>query len=397
MSSEGMSSGSASGSEENENTDSNKPLINASGDYLKKSDILAAIQYAQFENLPAPVKKRVNALKNLQLEVTNLEAKFYEEVHLLECKCNRLYFPIHEKRQLIVTGQYEPTAEESEWKLDLTEDLKEKAKLEETTEKTSDNTTDDSSIVGIPQFWLTALKQGPMLVDLIQPCDEPILAHLIDIKTIILESDPMGFVLEFHFSSNDYFSNSVLTKEYEMKCMPDPCDPFSFEGPEIVKCKGCKIDWKKGKNVTVKQVKKKQKHKNRSAVTRTVVKTVQNDSFFHFFSPPEIPEDSDSESYEETQNLLTNDFEVGHYIRERVVPNAVLFFTGEAVEDDFDDEEEEEEEEEEEDESDFEDGKKGTPNKNMKKKPVRGSFTAEEAKAALTGGKGPNPADCKQQ
>lgn len=50
-----------------------------------------------FQNLPAPVKKRINALKNLQLDVTNLEAKFYEEVHLLECKYHKLYHPIHEK------------------------------------------------------------------------------------------------------------------------------------------------------------------------------------------------------------------------------------------------------------------------------------------------------------
>lgn len=95
----------------------------------------------------------------------------------------------------------------------------------------------------------------------------------------------MGFVLEFHFSENDYFSNSVLTKEYELRCAPDTDDPFSFEGPEIHKCKGCTIDWKKGKNVTLKTVKKKQKHKSRGLV-RTITKTVQNDSFFNFFAPP---------------------------------------------------------------------------------------------------------------
>ena len=48
----------------------------------------------------------------------------------------------------------------------------------------------------------------------------------------------------------------------------------------------CPITWNKGKNVTVKVVKKKQKHKGRG-ITRTVTKTVQNDSFFNFFSPPE--------------------------------------------------------------------------------------------------------------
>lgn len=48
---------------------------------------------------------------------------------------------------------------------------------------------------------------------------------------------------------------------------------------------GCTIQWNKGKNVTVKVVKKKQKHKVKGAV-RFVNKTVQNVSFFHFFSPP---------------------------------------------------------------------------------------------------------------
>jgi len=48
----------------------------------------------------------------------------------------------------------------------------------------------------------------------------------------------------------------------------------------------CKIDWNKGKNVTVKTVKKKQKHKGRGQ-TRTIVKTVQQESFFNTFSLPE--------------------------------------------------------------------------------------------------------------
>lgn len=48
----------------------------------------------------------------------------------------------------------------------------------------------------------------------------------------------------------------------------------------------CQIDWKKGKNVTLKTIKKKQKHKGRGTV-RTVTKTVSNDSFFNFFAPPE--------------------------------------------------------------------------------------------------------------
>jgi nucleosome assembly protein 1-like 1 len=89
---------------------------------------------------------------------------------------------------------------------------------------------------------------------------------------------------------------------------------------------GCTIDWKKGKNVTVKVVKKKQKHRSRGSV-RTVTRTVQNDSFFNFFEPPTV-DDVENEMDEHIQSLLTADFEIGHYIRERIVPNAVLFFTG---------------------------------------------------------------------
>ena len=86
----------------------------------------------------------------------------------------------------------------------------------------------------------------------------------------------------------------VLTKTYKMSCEVEEDDPFSFEGSAITSCEGwgtplschpsasphpppppslsvsfsffvplsrCKIDWKKAKNLTVKTIKKKQKHK----------------------------------------------------------------------------------------------------------------------------------------
>ena len=55
---------------------------------------------------------------------------------------------------------------------------------------------------------------------------------------------------------------------------------------------------------------------------------VKNDSFFNFFDPPPLPDDPEAEVDAETQELLTADFEIGHYIRERIIPRAVLFFTG---------------------------------------------------------------------
>ena len=47
---------------------------------------------------------------------------------------------------------------------------------------------------------------------------------------------------------------------------------------------------------------------------------------------------------EETEQLLAADFEIGHFFRDRIIPRAVLYFTGEALEEDDDYDEEEEDE-----------------------------------------------------
>ena len=92
------------------------------------------------QNLPAPVKRRIKALKQLQLVTTNIEAKFYEEVHALECAYYKMCAPLYEKRSDIVSGVYEPTDEQCVWESDddeegLTNDLKTKANLEDDKEQ----------------------------------------------------------------------------------------------------------------------------------------------------------------------------------------------------------------------------------------------------------------------
>ncbi|XP_029901392.1 nucleosome assembly protein 1-like 1 isoform X1 [Myripristis murdjan] len=322
---------------------------------MQNPQILAALQErldglvgspsGYMESLPKVVKRRVNALKNLQVKCAHIEAKFYEEVHELERKYAALYQPLFDKRSDIVKAAYEPTDEECEWKADEEEELtvskqeemKEKAKVEE--EKKDEEKEDPK---GIPEFWLTVFKNVDLLSDMLQEHDEPILKHLQDIKVKFSDpGQPMSFSLEFHFEPNDFFTNTVLTKTYKMRSEPDEGDPFSFDGPEIMGCTGCTIDWTKGKNVTLKTIKKKQKHKGRGTV-RTVTKTVPNDSFFNFFTPPEVPESGELD--EDSEAILAADFEIGHFIRERIVPRAVLYFTGEAIEDDDDDYDEEGEE-----------------------------------------------------
>ncbi|GAA6083967.1 nucleosome assembly protein 1-like 4b isoform X1 [Tachysurus ichikawai] len=70
------------------------------------------------DSLPLSIRRRVNALKNLQVKSAHIEAKFYKEVHELERKYAALYQPLFDKRKSIVTGAVEPTDEECEWQSD---------------------------------------------------------------------------------------------------------------------------------------------------------------------------------------------------------------------------------------------------------------------------------------
>ena len=124
-------------------------------------------------------------------------------------------------------------------------------------------TTNDPVAAGIPDFWLTTLRNVELLDEQLYEWDYPALKHLEDIKLVFPDAEGLNFILEFYFSPNTFFSDAVLTKWYTVKCDVDPNDPFQFNGPEIVNCTGCEIHWQKGKNLTKKLKKKKQRPKGR--------------------------------------------------------------------------------------------------------------------------------------
>lgn len=312
-------------------------------------------------NLHPVVKRRIKALKRLQKNCLDIESKFYEEVHALECKYASQYDPLYEKRKDIINGLVEPTDSDCEW---ASEDEEEEDPLAAEFKKKMNVGADgdtktpgsDENAKGVPEFWLNIFRQVDTLTEMLQEHDEPIVRHLEDIKVKYSDpGNPMSFELEFLFSENEFFGNRSLSKVYQMRAEPDETDPLSFEGPEIIKCTGCKIDWKKGKDVTVKVIKKRQKHKSKGSV-RTIEKKVKADSFFNFFDPPAVPTPEEGEEMdEETETLLAADFEIGHFFRDRIIPRAVLYFTGEALEDEDDDYEEEEDEDGDDEDDDDED------------------------------------------
>lgn len=143
----------------------------------------------------------------------------------------------------------------------------------------------------MPEFWLTCLKNLPPLQETITEEDEGALKHLVDLRYRFLAENP-GFVLEFVFEENPYFSAEVLTKSYYLLDHDGNRD-LVYDHAE-----GCEIDWKEGKNLSVRVEVKKQRHKATNK-TRTVKKTVPAETFFSFFSPPQIPEDQDEEDVDD--------------------------------------------------------------------------------------------------
>ncbi|OWM76584.1 nucleosome assembly protein 1;3-like [Punica granatum] len=347
-------------------------LVNALKNKLQN---LAGQHSDVLENLPPVVRKRVEVLREIQSQHDEFEAKFLEERAALEAKYQKLYQPLYSKRYEIVNGVVEVEGVPKE-----TEKSQEEDKAGE--EK------------GVPDFWLNAMKNNEVLAEEINERDEGALKYLKDIKWCRID-DPKGFKLEFFFDTNPYFKNSVLTKIYHM---------IDEDEPILEKAMGTEIEWYPGKCLTQKILKKKPKKGSKNS--KPVTKTENCDSFFNFFNPPQVPEDDediDEDTAEELQNLMEQDYDIGSTIRDKIIPHAVSWFTGEAIqgdefgdldddedegdmdEDDEDDEEEEDEEEDEDEDEDEDEKKKKT----RKKKGGRAQVGE--------GQQGERPPECKQQ
>lgn len=89
--------------------------------------------------------------------------------------------------------------------------------------------------------------------------------------------------------------------------------------------------------------------------TRIVKKTVPTESFFNFFSPPKAPTEDDDDAASDIEERLELDYQLGEDIKEKLIPRAIDWFTGEALafeemdEDEFDDEDFDEDDEDEDD------------------------------------------------
>ena len=328
------------------------------------------------ESLPAPVRRRVAGLKGVQKEHAKLEAEFQEEVLALEKRFFAKFTPLYEKRAKIVNGQSEPSEEEV--KAGEEDEEEEEAEEAEKVKKETDEAAGSAGadVKGIPEFWLSAMKNSS-LAETITDRDEEALKHLTDIRMEYL--DRPGFRLIFEFAENEFFTNKTLSKTYFYQEENGYGGDFIYDHAE-----GEKIEWKSGKDLTVKVESKKQRNKSASSPaptplpvhcftdwctadtkqTRIVKKTIPTPSFFDFFNPATPPADDDEEIDDDIEAKLELDYQLGEDIKEKLIPRAIDWFTGEALqfeqgigdfdEDEFEDEDDEDEDTEERDDEDEE-------------------------------------------
>lgn len=95
-----------------------------------------------------------------------------------------------------------------------------------------------------------------------------------------------------------------------------------------------------------------------------VKKTVPTESFFNFFDPPKAPSGDDDDAGSDVEERLELDYQLGEDIKEKLIPRAIDWFTGEALqfeeldddldEGDFEDDDDEEDDDVSEDKDDDE-------------------------------------------
>jgi len=327
-----------------------------------------------YDTLPKIVKNRVRALKQLHKSKVEIDAEYKKARDELEKRFSEKYAPLYDKRAAYISGAVEPTAEEMG-----PEEEEKGVEIEEIKEGKEAKETSSEAIKGVPEFWLIAFKNHDGLGDVITEKDMEALKYLKDVKCKVFqdyvspkgekgkekekgkeeeeESDgPLhGFTLEFYFEENPFFEDKLLTKTYFLA--------YHLSEEMFHHAEATEIKWKPEKNLTIKKVTKQQKPKKKGGrrgsgkgqPMKTITVEEPQESFFNFFTPEGIlgPAPEDMEEMEDEESLLEEDYQFGLEIKEALIPNAVLYFTGDIQPSfgfDFDEGEEDEEEEEGEDE-----------------------------------------------
>jgi len=265
--------------------------------------------------LPSCVKNRVEKLKELNTKKVKITEDYLSERAALEKKFNQLYDPLYAERAEVVNGKHDEKIAEQAGSVDESEE-------------------ESANLTGVPEFWSVAIANIETISELLTERDNDCLLSLEDIQCEDFD-DGKGFTLTFHFKENDFFTNRSLTKRYEVPNL------LLDDEPILKNVKGCEIDWKPNMCLTFRETVKKQRSKSgkRAGQIRTVKKKERIESFFHFFSPPKIPNLKFGEIGEEEADAIEeafdHDYDVAQSFRSHIIPKAALWFTGEAMQEEI--------------------------------------------------------------
>lgn len=220
-------------------------------------------------------RKRVYALKSLHRLRNNILLKYKEELEEIDRKYDNIFQPNYRER-------------------------------------------DEIAYKELPYFWYYAMRNNPIIVEATNLCeaDKPVFKYL---KRVFCTPFPrevcqvpeidrvickLGFDVVFEFAEgNPFFEESVLVKSYYLVEDDPSADPI-FDSAESTA-----ITWK-------------EEYKDNNSMFGF---------FLGFFKASQLPLDSDSqEEIDELTGIIQRDFEVGRELRDKVCPNAYLWYTGDA-------------------------------------------------------------------
>ncbi|KAK3103633.1 hypothetical protein FSP39_020645 [Pinctada imbricata] len=96
----------------------------------------------------------------------------------------------------------------------------------------------NSHIKGIKNFWVTAFSNHPQLYNVLTDEDEECLQYLSEVEVEEFEDIKSGYRINFNFTDNPYFSDSVISKVFHLASTGVPT------------CTSTPVQWKDNMNLT---------------------------------------------------------------------------------------------------------------------------------------------------
>jgi nucleosome assembly protein 1-like 1 len=261
---------------------------------------------------PSELKVRIFAVNHNVLKLKVLENAEQEEISKVDMVGSKTFQEHQKELNDLINGARKPTEVEL-------------ATLSEffTAEELANKDQLFSELKPLPDYWLTCFKNHGMLKSIVTENDEKAVKALRRVEYKVSEDTehPLNFTLNFHFDKNDYFENEVLSVTLHIS-----------EPREASKIDGTDIKWKEGKDLTKKQIQKKQKNK-KTGQTRTVNKVEDCDSFFNFFKTLDGKEcdhkhEEDDEEGGCGEDALYENVETAYSVFEEVIPYSLEYFLG---------------------------------------------------------------------